>query len=144
MCLQAERILWGDVFACHPSQIDRLEDSARTVRIYSGHVSPSSTFCSVILSVLCRNVQYSNPCVCRNAFHWLSPLCSDRRGLTNGTLVSFDYTYGTRGRGSDSVSERLLSTSYLLPFAVDQGKLQVIFLYGFIRPTHREDRFFFL
>lgn len=60
-------------------------------------------------------------------------------GLTNGALVSFDYRRGTQGRGSNSVSKWLPSTSYLLPFTVDQGKLKVIVLDGFIRPAQRRE-----
>lgn len=59
--------------------------------------------------------------------------------LTNGALASFDYRRGPQGRGSNSVSMRLPSTSYLLPFAVDQGKLKVIVLDGFICPVQRRE-----
>lgn len=59
--------------------------------------------------------------------------------MTNGALASFDYRRGAQGLGSNSVSKWPPSTSYLLPFAVDQGKLQVIVLNGFIRPAQRRE-----
>ena len=84
----------------------------------------------------------------RNAFHSLAPPYSGRRWLTNGALWALITGEALKATGCKSVSARLPSTSYLLPFAVDQGKLQVIILYGFICPAQRgEDTsmgFFFM
>lgn len=52
--------------------------------------------------------------------------------------MSFDYSGAHKAVGV-TVSERPENISYLLPFAVDQGKLKVVIFDGFIRPAKRRE-----